>query len=166
MVNFVYIFSCYLCLQYHLLEIIANPISWNFSVFFPQEFYSLALTFRFFIHFELILYVFLKNFLNPCLRSTCTHCYIYLFISLIYLFLTVRGLHCCMWASSSCREQGLLSSCDHFSGSEAQALGLLTSVVAAQGLSSCGLETLGHTSSSNCGLWAPDCGLSSCGTWA
>ena len=53
-VNFVCIFFCYLCLQCHLLELIANPISWNLS-FFPP---SLALTFRFFIHFELTLYVF------------------------------------------------------------------------------------------------------------
>ena len=29
----------------------------------------------------------------------------------IYLFLTVLGLHCCMQAFSSCREQRLLSSC-------------------------------------------------------
>ena len=35
-VNFVYIFFCYLCLQFHLLEIIANPVSWNLSVFSPR----------------------------------------------------------------------------------------------------------------------------------
>lgn len=35
-VHFVHIFFCYQCLQYHLLEIIANPISWNFSVFSPR----------------------------------------------------------------------------------------------------------------------------------
>ena len=28
-----------------------------------------------------------------------------------YLFLVVPDLHCCVWTSSSCGEQGLLSSC-------------------------------------------------------
>ena len=70
------------------------------------------------------------------------------------------GLHCRMWAFSSCREQGLLSGCDHFCGRGAQALALLTSVAGAQGLVSCGLWTLEHTNLSSCCLWAPDWGFS------
>ena len=30
------------------------------------------------------------------------------FILFIYLFMAVLGLHCCVWAFSSCSEQGLL----------------------------------------------------------
>ena len=30
------------------------------------------------------------------------------FIYFIYLFLAVQGLHCCIWAFSSCGERGLL----------------------------------------------------------
>ena len=41
-------------------------------------------------------------------------------IFLIYLFLAMLGLHCCLRAISSFREQGLLSSCgaqaSHFGG--------------------------------------------------
>ena len=43
--------------------------------------------------------------------------FIFLMISVLFLtdlfifFLAVRGLCCCMWALSSCREWGLLSSC-------------------------------------------------------
>ena len=63
------------------------------------------------------------------------------FIYLIYLFLTVLGLHCCAWAFSSCGEQRLLfvagvwaSHCSGFSCCGAQALGVLASVVVARGL--------------------------------
>ena len=44
--------------------------------------------------------------------------------------LTVQALHCCMWAFSSCSEQGLLSSCSGFSYFEIQALRHMASVAA------------------------------------
>ena len=34
--------------------------------------------------------------------------FIYKFIYFIYLFLPALGLRCCVWAFSSCSEQGLL----------------------------------------------------------
>ena len=32
-------------------------------------------------------------------------------ITFSHLFLAAQGLHCCLWAFSSCGEQGLLSRC-------------------------------------------------------
>ena len=61
---------------------------------------------------------------------------------LIYLFLSAMGLHCCVWAFSSCGKRGLLSSCSMwtshcygFSCWEAQALSVWASVDVAHGLS-------------------------------
>ena len=79
----------------------------------------------------------------------------------IYLFiLGVLGLHCCTQAFSSCRERGLLSSCSAwashrggFSCCGAQALDTQASVVAAQGLISCGAPALERGLSSR-GAWA------------
>ena len=34
--------------------------------------------------------------------------YYYIYFKFIYLFLAALGLRCCAWASSSCREWGLL----------------------------------------------------------
>ena len=50
------------------------------------------------------------------------------FIYFIYLFLAVLGLHCCMWAFSSCGEQGLLFVVVHIF------LIVVASLVAAHGL--------------------------------
>ena len=70
------------------------------------------------------------------------------------------GLHCCLWAFSSCVERGLLfccgaqaSHCGGFSCCGAWALGARTSVVVAHGLSSCGSRAL-------------ECRLSRCGARA
>ena len=81
------------------------------------------------------------------------------FIYFIYLFLAVLGLCCCVRASSSCRERGLLffvvqaSHCGGLSHCGAWAVGTRASVVVAHGLSSCGSR-------------APEHRLSSCGAWA
>ena len=82
------------------------------------------------------------------------------------------GLCCCMWVFSSCREQGLLSSCSvwasHCSGfsCETPALGAQASVVVKHGLSCCGLQALEHAGFSSCGFQALKHGLRSCDTWA
>ena len=73
--------------------------------------------------------------------------YLLIFIHLfIYLFLAALGLCCCLWAFSSCGEQGLLFVAVHrllivvASRCGAQAVGTRASVVVARGLSSCGLR--------------------------
>ena len=82
----------------------------------------------------------------------------------LFLFLAALGLHCCSWAFSSCREQGLLSSCNagtsHFDGFScgAQALGAQASVGAAHSFSSCDLPALGCV-----GFIAVALGLICCG---
>ena len=77
----------------------------------------------------------------------------------IYLFFAVLGLRCCVWAFSSCGEQGLLFVAVHglltamASYCGAQALGARAPVVVACRLSSCGSQALEHRLSS-CGAWA------------
>ena len=77
-----------------------------------------------------------------------------------------------MQAFSSCGERGLLfiavcglliamASC-----CGARALGMWASVVAARGLSSCGMKALGGVGFSSCGVRALEHRLSSCGTRA
>ena len=93
---------------------------------------------------------------------TCTHCF-------IYLFMAKTVLHCCMQTVSSCRDQGLPSSCSaqgsHCSGfscCRAQVLGMWASVLVAQRLRSCSSRALEHRLSS-CdaqaqwlhGMWNP-----------
>ena len=79
----------------------------------------------------------------------------------MYLFLVMLGLCCCAWTFSSGNKQGLLfiavcglliAEASFFCG--AQALGSQASVVAAHGLSHCGLRALEHWVSS-CGTQAP-----------
>ena len=67
-------------------------------------------------------------------------------------FLAVLGLCCCTNFFSSCGKQGLLSSCIAgtsrycgFSRCGVCALGMQASVLAARGLSSCGLQAPEHT---------------------
>ena len=68
------------------------------------------------------------------------------FLNFIYVFLAALGLRCCMWAFSSCSKRGLLfvavwaSHCGGFSCCGAWAIGAQASVVAAHGLSSCGVR--------------------------
>ena len=46
---------------------------------------------------------------SQCGLSTLRTLFIFIFLSLfIYLFLAALGLRCCVWAFSSCGEQGLL----------------------------------------------------------
>ena len=80
----------------------------------------------------------------------------------LFIYLAALGLCCCAQAFSSCGERGLLftlccsvraSHWGGFSWFGARALGMWASVVAACGLSSCGLRALEHK-------------LSSCGTRA
>ena len=92
-------------------------------------------------------------------RCSACFCSFNLFKKITY-FLAVLGLHCCTQAFSSCRERGLLSSCgawaSHrggFSCCGAQALDTQASVVAAQGLISCGVPALERGLSSR-GAWA------------
>ena len=80
-------------------------------------------------------------------------------------FPAAMGLHCCVWASSSCGEQGLLccgawAYCSGFSSCGARALGARASVVVAREFSSCGSWALEHRLSSR-GTRAPLL----CGTW-
>ena len=79
---------------------------------------------------------------------------------LIYLFLAVLALCCCVWPFSSCGERGATLHCDArashcsvFSCCRAWALGAWASVVAARGFSSCG-------------SWGLERRLSSCGARA
>ena len=76
------------------------------------------------------------------------------------MFLAALGLHCCARAFSSCREQGLLSSCgaqaSHCSGCSccrARPLVMQVSVSCCMG-------------AQHLQLWVLDCRFSSCGTWA
>ena len=73
-------------------------------------------------------------------------------ISILFFF-TVLGLRCCMWAFSSCGEQGLHSSCN----ARASHRGYFSH---RRGLT---LGCLGFTS---CSFWTLECGFSSCGTEA
>ena len=68
------------------------------------------------------------------------------FFKKIYLILAMLGLHCCVWAFSSCSEWGLLSSCGTWA---LMACGTLVAV--AHGLSD----------SSACGIFL-DQGLNPC----
>ena len=62
--------------------------------------------------FHYLGWFFLKIFGNrfhhnfPHFRDNCWA--FFFFNKFIYLFLAALGLHCCTWASSSCRERGLL----------------------------------------------------------
>ena len=74
--------------------------------------------------------------------------FIYKFIYFIYLFLAALGPRCCVRASSSCSERGLLfvtvrrlSHCSGFSCCGTRALGARASVVVARRFSSCGVQT-------------------------
>ena len=78
-----------------------------------------------------------------------------------FFFFAVLGLHCCTQAFSGCGERGLLfccspwaSHCIEFSCCGARALGTWASVVAAQGLSSCGSQALELAGISSCGTSA------------
>ena len=74
---------------------------------------------------------FILQLQNFCLVLFLKNKFIYLFI---YLFLAALGLCCCMWALSSCGEQGLLF---------VVVCGLLTvvaSLVAEHGLQACGIQ--------------------------
>ena len=93
--------------------------------------------------------------------SNWTHSKLYCIItSSVYLFLTMLDLGCCVQVFSSCREQGLLSSCGvrasdwgGFSRCRAQALGAWASVAVVHGLSSCCSQALEHRLRS-CSAWA------------
>ena len=67
----------------------------------------------------------------------CVSVCIIIFLS---LFLTVLGLHCCVWAFSGCGKQGLLSSVLRASHSG--------------GFSCCGAQALGQSDFSGCGTRA------------
>ena len=86
-----------------------------------------------------------------CTAKWLSYIYI-LFFKLIYLFLAVLGLHCCMWAFSSCGGWGILFVAMH---------GLLIRWLLL--LRSTGSRLVGFSS---CGSWALERRLSSCGTRA
>ena len=69
------------------------------------------------------------------------------------LFLAAQALHCCVWAFTSCSEWGLLSSCS-------------TRASHCSGFSCCRARAPGCEGISSCSLWALECALSGCGTWA
>ena len=73
--------------------------------------------------------------------------------------MAVLGLRFCVWASTSCGERGLLF---------IAACGLLivvASLVEEHGLQAHGLQQCGMQAQ-QCGSWALECRLSSCGAWA
>ena len=86
-------------------------------------------------------------------------CSLFSFFKLINLFLAALVVHCCPWAFSSCRQQGLLFVVVRrllivvASLVAEHGLGAWASVVVACGLSSCGSRAL-------------ECRLSSCGARA
>ena len=102
---------------------------------------------------------------------------IFFFFEFIYLFLAALGLHCCVWAFSSCGEWGLLvaavrglllavASLVAELGLQAhglQQLWLTGSVVVARGLQSAGSVVVAHrlSCSTACGIF-PDQGLNPC----
>ena len=75
----------------------------------------------------------------------------FFFESVIYLFMAVLGLHFCKRTFSSCREQGLLSSCGEWASH-------------CSDFSCCGAWAPGMRFSS-CGSRAPEHRLNSCSTW-
>ena len=87
----------------------------------------------------------LKRFIKDCGERFCTN-YYYLFLNLfifkiIYLFLAALGLCCCVPASSSCSEQGLLFIAVH------GLLAAVASLVAEHRLQARGLQQLCHAGS-------------------
>ena len=74
-------------------------------------------------------------------------------IIVIYLFLTVLGLH-------YCSKQGLLSIVIH------RLLNALASLAAEHGLEGARASVVATPVLSSCGSWAPEHRLSSCGAWA
>ena len=84
----------------------------------------------------------------------------FLKIDNFFFFLVVLGICLCVWAFSSCDEQGLLSNC----GARASHCG---------GFSCCGAQLLGTWASedvawglSSCGSWALEHEFNKSGTWA
>ena len=90
------------------------------------------------------------------------------FLTFIYLFLTVLGIHCCVWAFSSCSEQGLLFVvvrrliavaslvAEHrLQARRLQQLWHVGSVVVAHGLQSTGSVVVAHglSCSTACGIF-------------
>ena len=69
----------------------------------------------------------------------------------LFLIMDVLGLHCCMQAFSSCREQGLLSSCAWVSH--------------CGGFACFRAWVLGHVGFCSCGSQVLECRFSSCGAW-
>ena len=103
------------------------------------------------------------SFLNPPHCELCGpelpgyFCLFFKYMYSFFLLLAALGLCCYRWGFSSCREQGLLSSCGAqaslcggFSCCGAQVLGHAGSAVWAQGLSSYTLQALEHGLRSGC----------------
>ena len=95
-----------------------------------------------------------------CILSQSVACLFFKKKINLFIYGCTRSLLLCV-AVSGCRDQGLLSSCgarvSHcggFSCCRAQPLGSWASVVAAQGLISCGLQTLERAGFRSCGLVA------------
>ena len=89
-------------------------------------------------------------FFPNCLQTSPT---IFFLIILIYLFLTVLGLH-------YCSKQGLLSSCN------SQLLNAVASLAAEHGLEDARASVGATPVLSSCGSWPLEHRLNSCGAWA
>ena len=79
--------------------------------------------------------------------------YFYKIVLFMYLFLAVLGLCCCVGFSSSCSDQGPLSSCSARASHW-------------RDFSCCRALALGRLGFSNCSSFALEHWLSSCGAWA
>ena len=127
-VTLVYFCFCCLCFWCQIQKIIAktNIKELTLSVFF-QEFYG----FMSLIHFVLI-FVYGVRWWSS---------FILFFFFLINLFLAVLGLHCCVWALSSCSEQGPLLAAVH------RPLIAVASPAVEHGLQACGSQQSCHVGS-------------------
>ena len=79
---------------------------------------------------------------------------IFLLFWLHWVFVAAPGLSLVAVSRATLRCRVRSSHCGGFSFCGAQALGARASVVAARGLSSCGVWALGRAGFSSCGAWA------------
>ena len=93
--------------------------------------------------------------------------YIFFFFGCVRSLLLHAGFLYLQRAGATLHSGVQASHCSGFSCCGARALGVRASVVAARGLSSCGMQALERTGFGSCGAWAVGCtGFSSCGAWA
>ena len=131
-------------------------MSTHLYYFLPSTYFGLKELFKFCICCSHLMEPSSSNlfwFTFICPSDTLNRHFLFLKINLV-LFLAVLGFCCCVWAFSSCSEQGLLFLVVHHAGfSCCGARVLRASVVAARGLGSCGSRAL-ESRFSSCGTRA------------